>query len=37
MLLDANGTSDLWQALRNDTMADYVATHSLDTLGDHVS
>jgi LCP family protein required for cell wall assembly len=37
VLLDPNGTSALWEALRNDTMADYVATHSLDELGDHVS
>jgi anionic cell wall polymer biosynthesis LytR-Cps2A-Psr (LCP) family protein len=32
VLLDPNGTSQLWEAIRNDTMADYVATHSLDRL-----
>lgn len=37
VLLDPNGTSALWEALRNDTMADYVATNTLDRLGDRVS
>lgn len=33
VLLDESGSSQLWEALRNDTMADYVADHSLDRLG----
>jgi anionic cell wall polymer biosynthesis LytR-Cps2A-Psr (LCP) family protein len=33
VLLDENGTSQLWEAIRNDTMADYVASHSVDRLG----
>jgi anionic cell wall polymer biosynthesis LytR-Cps2A-Psr (LCP) family protein len=33
VLLDANGTSELWEAMTNDTMADYIATHSVDELG----
>ncbi|MFJ4847468.1 LCP family protein [Streptomyces sp. NPDC088733] len=33
VLLDESGSSQLWEALRNDTMADYVAGHSLDRLG----
>jgi LCP family protein required for cell wall assembly len=37
VLLDANGTSALWEAMRNDTMAQYVATNTVDKLGDHVS
>ncbi|WP_079176203.1 LCP family protein [Actinacidiphila rubida] len=37
VLLDPNASSELWEALRNDTMADYVATHSLDKLGNRVS
>jgi LCP family protein required for cell wall assembly len=37
VLLDPNGTSELWEALRNDTMDTYVATHTLDSLGDKVS
>jgi LCP family protein required for cell wall assembly len=37
VLLDDNGTSELWEAMRNDTMADYVSTHTLDALGDKVS
>ncbi|MFC5764165.1 LCP family protein [Actinacidiphila bryophytorum] len=37
VLLDDTGSAQLWEAVRNDTMADFVATHSLDTLGTHVS
>lgn len=37
VLLDPNGTSDLWEAIRNDTMASYVATNTIDKLGDKVS
>lgn len=37
VLLDGNGTSALWEALRNDTMADYVASNTLDRLGSKVS
>ena len=37
VLLDENGTSELWEAMRNDTMAHYVATNTLDELGDKVS
>jgi LCP family protein required for cell wall assembly len=37
VLLDPNGTADLWEAMRNDTMAGYVATNTLDALGDKVS
>jgi LCP family protein required for cell wall assembly len=37
VLLDANGSSELWEAMRNDTMSDYVATHTIDKLGDRVS
>jgi anionic cell wall polymer biosynthesis LytR-Cps2A-Psr (LCP) family protein len=37
VLLDPNGTSELWEALRNDTMGEYVASHTLDKLGDKVS
>ncbi len=37
VLLDANATSDLWEAMRNDTMAHYVATNTLDELGSKVS
>jgi len=37
VLLDQNGTSGLWEALRNDTMAHYVATNTLDELGTKVS
>jgi hypothetical protein len=33
VLLDRNGTSELWEAMTNDTMADYIATHSVDKLG----
>lgn len=33
VLLDENGTSQLWEAMTNDTMADYIATHSVDKLG----
>jgi LCP family protein required for cell wall assembly len=33
VLLDPNGSAQLWEALRNDTMAGYVATHSIDSLG----
>jgi LCP family protein required for cell wall assembly len=33
VLLDENGTSELWEAMTNDTMADYIATHSVDKLG----
>lgn len=33
VLLDKNGTSELWEAMTNDTMADYIATHSVDKLG----
>jgi hypothetical protein len=37
VLLDPNGTSALWEAMRNDTMDQYVATNTLDKLGDRVS
>ncbi|WNI15797.1 LCP family protein [Actinacidiphila sp. ITFR-21] len=37
VLLDANAADELWESMRNDTMTDFVATHSLDTLGDKVS
>jgi LCP family protein required for cell wall assembly len=37
VLLDDNGTSELWEAMRNDTMAHYVATNTLDELGSKVS
>lgn len=37
VLLDANGSSELWQAIRNDTMGDYLATNTVDRLGDKVS
>ncbi|WP_245796069.1 LCP family protein [Actinacidiphila alni] len=37
VLLDPNGTSELWQAIRNDTMGDYLATNTVDRLGDKVS
>jgi LCP family protein required for cell wall assembly len=37
VLLDDNGTSALWEAMRNDTMAHYVATNTLDELGSKVS
>ena len=37
VLLDANGTSELWEAMRNDTMAHYVSTNTLDKLGSKVS
>ncbi|MFJ5608931.1 LCP family protein [Streptomyces sp. NPDC093221] len=37
VLLDANGSSELWQALRNDTMSDYLANNTVDRLGDKVS
>jgi LCP family protein required for cell wall assembly len=37
VLLDANATSELWEAMRNDTMAHYVATNTLDKLGSKVS
>lgn len=37
VLLDDSGSAELWEAVRNDTMADFVATHSLDRLGTHVS
>ncbi|WP_405582330.1 LCP family protein [Streptomyces sp. NBC_01190] len=37
VLLDTNASGELWEAMRNDTMTDFVATHSLDTLGDRVS
>ncbi|MEE4544258.1 LCP family protein [Streptomyces sp. V4-01] len=37
VLLDDNGASELWEAMRNDTMADYVRTHTVDSLGDKVS
>jgi anionic cell wall polymer biosynthesis LytR-Cps2A-Psr (LCP) family protein len=33
VLLDENGSEQLWEAMRNDTMAEYVASHSLDRLG----
>lgn len=33
VLLDESGTARLWEAMRNDTMAEYVANHSLDRLG----
>lgn len=37
VLLDPNGTSALWEAMRNDTMGQYVATNTLDELGSKVS
>ncbi len=37
VLLDQNGTSELWEAMRNDTMAHFVATNTLDELGTKVS
>jgi LCP family protein required for cell wall assembly len=37
VLLDPNATSQLWQAVRNDTMAAYVAANTLDRLGEKVS
>ncbi|MEU3458733.1 LCP family protein [Streptomyces sp. NPDC006733] len=37
VLLDGNGTAALWEALRNDTMAEYVASNTLDKLGSKVS
>jgi LCP family protein required for cell wall assembly len=37
VLLDANASAALWEAMRNDTMTDFVATHTLDTLGAKVS
>ncbi|WP_235032637.1 LCP family protein [Actinacidiphila yanglinensis] len=38
VLLDANATSELWEAMRNDTMAHYMATtDGVDELGTHVS
>lgn len=37
VLLDRNGASALWEAIRNDTMADYVADNTLDRLGTRVS
>lgn len=37
VLLDSNGTSALWEAMRNDTMADYIASNTVDRLGDKVS
>ncbi|WP_225845231.1 LCP family protein [Streptomyces sp. HPF1205] len=37
VLLDPNGTSAMWEAMRNDDMARYVATNTLDKLGSRVS
>jgi hypothetical protein len=37
VLLDENGTSALWEAMRNDTMSQYVASNTLDELGSKVS
>lgn len=37
VLLDDNGSRELWEAIRNDTMAGFVATHTLDKLGTKVS
>lgn len=37
VLLDGNGGAELWEAMRNDTLAGFMATHSLDTLGTRVS
>jgi hypothetical protein len=38
VLLDANASDELWEAMRNDTMAHYLATtDGVDTLGKNVS
>jgi LCP family protein required for cell wall assembly len=37
VLLDDNGSSALWEALRNDTMKHYIATNTVDKLGKNVS
>ena len=37
VLLDANGMSALWEAMRNDTMTQYIATNTVDKLGSKVS
>ncbi|MEW1866056.1 LCP family protein [Streptomyces sp. NPDC088194] len=38
VLLDANASAELWEAMRNDTMAHYMATaDGVDTLGKNVS
>jgi hypothetical protein len=36
VLLDGTMGSGLWEAMRNDTMADFVAGHELDKLGARV-
>jgi LCP family protein required for cell wall assembly len=36
VLLDAATASGLWEAMRNDTMGDFTATHELDKLGRRV-
>jgi len=37
VLLDTNAADQLWETMRNDTMTDCVASHTLDTLGSKVS
>jgi LCP family protein required for cell wall assembly len=37
VLLDTNAADELWESMRNDTMTDFVASHTLDTLGTKVS
>jgi hypothetical protein len=36
VLLDDTTGSGLWESMRNDTMADFVADHELDKLGTRV-